>query len=455
MFRLTNLFPWIIKDDTKSQKPQKGRNDPLREFVYLDEVSLASLLASQKGELTDNTTSQYSDSLVAEVGGAITNKNPLTPTVEVRSRFQTTNSSSMQTMRKANAQSLFRELHELRYLRKISPVNSSLVANSIEDLSRGSFDGFVHKANDLNRGDLIELNMRLSASWIFQMSAMVAEFSEMFDESPSLFMSHVDFVDIYQAKNVNKVIGKLLAGLIPIDGVASEYVVVDCNDEKLIVHKDVIKNLNLDVRSLRIVGVTDHQAYWRDIRRVLFSDNEFTILCRLSKSGIQDDWNPIKVADIFRQFAPDLALDIEKASKVAMAQSSRTTEQRVEPIVGQMALALVRYKDRLLSGVNLEINDDELSKLDQEIASLPLDNISAEGQRLAFARAKKLIEASTGGEIDPAKDFAAREFVRKQVGLPLFPVIQAPSSQPQTVDCLTVDEQRSDMLDVEVVAIYW
>ena len=353
------------------------------------------------------------------------------PSAEVSSRFQTTNSNSLQTVSKATAQSRFRELHKFEYLRKIRPVKVVKSATSLDNLKDGDFKHTCYKASDLKRGDLVEFKVQLSASWIFQISTMVAEFSEMFDQSPTIFMESVNFRDLYQAKNANKIISKLLAGLIPVDGVVSDYVVIDDGEEKVIVHRDAISDLPIENSALRIVGVTEHLAYWKDIRRVLFADNEFTMLCRLSRSGVQNDWNPIKVADIFRDFAPDLARQIETSSRAAMTQSASTKRADiVEPIAAQLAL-------------------------DRSIAALLLENTSAEGQRAAFAKVKALIEASTQLEIDPSVDFDAREAVRRNLDLPLFPRSQTYNHETKISESSTFEEEPRNLLDVEVIAIYW
>ena len=312
MLSLSRSFPWITWHSGKSSPERQLDREPLREFVYLDEVSLASLLASQKGELTENITAQSEEALLAEASGKIGTNVPLLPSAEATSRFQTTNSSTLQTVRKANVQSLFRELYKLEHLRRIRPVTNASPVKSVSELLSMTSDGLIYKTSDLQRGDLVEFRVRLSASWIFQMSTMVAEFSEMFDESPALFVDHVRFADLYQAKNANKIINKLLAGLVPIDGLAPDYVVFENDGEDYIAHKDVVSELEISTTPLQIVGVTDHLAYWKDIRRILFAENEFTMLCRLSKSGVQDDWNPIKVADIFKEFSPHLARQIEE-----------------------------------------------------------------------------------------------------------------------------------------------
>ena len=456
MIRLKRQFPFVSRSVVKAESLPPKQPEPLREFIYLDEVSLASLLASQKGEITENTTSQTGDESSAEIGGKITSDVPLMPSAEINTRFQTTNSSSIQTVRKANAQSLFRELHSLEHLRKIKPVEVSESARSMEELRSAKFHEAVYLGADLKRGDLVEFKVKLSASFIFQISTMVSEFAEMFDESPTLFVSRVNFADLYQAKNANKVISKLLAGLIPVDGVVSDYVVVVDGSEKMIAHRRAVSELSVEHLPLRVVGVTEHLAYWKDIRRVLFSDNEFTMLCRLSKSEIQSDWNPIKVADIFKEFAPDLSHEIENATKAAMTQSALSSQQeQVEPRQSLLALALLRYKDELLSNVRHKLSKKDLAHLVREISAVPIANRSASEQRSAFAKVKQTIEAVANVSIDSTVDLAARETVREDLDLPLFP--SSDVTEEQSVPAITseIEETDSNLLDVEVVAIYW
>lgn len=456
MIRLKRRFPWVARRARNSTVGKDGQSEPLREFVYLDEVSLGSLLASQKGEITENITSQMSAELVSDVGSGVSTKNPVLPSAEINSRFQTTNSKALQTVRKATAQSLFRELHKLQHIRKIQPIQILEKADSLEDVFSSKFSTTVHSASELKRGDLVEFKVKLSASWIFQMSTMVAELSEMFDESPTLFIEHVRFADLYQAQNANKIINKLLAGLIPVDGVVSDYVVLPHNGDRFIVHRDVVRSLDREFVPLRIVGVTEHLAYWKDIRRILFADNEFTMLCRLSKTGLQSDWNPIKVADIFREFAPDIAKQIEIASRTAMTKSAKGhVEENVEPAAAQMTLALARYKDMLLEQIDYNVADEQLSELDRSITNLSIDSTTAGGQRAAFAAVKAMVENCTNQQVAPSIDLTARNTVRKNLDLPLFPQLSQREKQSAEFKPPEMEKEETNLLDVEVVAIYW
>ena len=81
---------------------------PLREFVYLDEVTLRSLLASQTGAVTDQVSSAITQAEQAELTGKISASAGVAKS-EVGSRYQTSNTQNIQTSRKAIVQSLFKE----------------------------------------------------------------------------------------------------------------------------------------------------------------------------------------------------------------------------------------------------------------------------------------------------------------------------------------------------------
>lgn len=456
MLNFSRNFPWIrFHKKSKYLKPPVT-SEPLREFIYLDEVSLASLLASQKGELTENITSQLEEGRLLESSAKTGVNGPLLPSAEASSRFQTTNSTALQTVRKANAQSLFRELHKLEHLRKIKPIKWVPKEAKFSEFIAFPDGKSVFKASDLKRGDLVEFQVKLSASWIFQMSTMVAEFSEMFEESPALFLDNVKFSDLYQAKNANKIINKLLAGLVPIDGLVTEYKVVNYDGLDYVVHNSAIEQFSLDSRPLQVVGVTEHLAYWKDIRRILFADSEFTVLCRLAKTGLQTEWNPIKVADIFSQFAPDLAGQIEASSRAAIAQSSQKREvPEMDAQSQKLMVAMLRYKDLIIEGLERDISDQESEQIDRSIAKVQFVSNSAEGQRAAFSQTRAIIEAAIGQAIETNADLKLRDRVRIAQDLPLLPTLSVSEGPVPDPESLGTDTSGNDLLDVEVVAIYW
>ena len=79
-----------------------------REFVYLDEVSVYSLLASHKSGVADTFTESDTASLTTDVGGSLGAAG-----TGVNVGFGSHQTQSSQVVRKATVQSHFRELYEI------------------------------------------------------------------------------------------------------------------------------------------------------------------------------------------------------------------------------------------------------------------------------------------------------------------------------------------------------
>jgi hypothetical protein len=168
----------------------EGKPD-LREFVYLDEVSLRSLLSSQKGGVTDSTSEQATDASEAALVGTLGVSSPLIAKAEIESRYQTSNSSTIQTSRKATVQSWFRELHEIKGLRLIELVKSSKAAKDLAELKGVGEPSLLAAAEELQRGTLVEYRVRLSADPVFHLGTMVSEFTGMAEDYPEMFTAGV------------------------------------------------------------------------------------------------------------------------------------------------------------------------------------------------------------------------------------------------------------------------
>jgi hypothetical protein len=181
------------------------------------------------------------------------------------------------------------------------------------------------------------------------------------------------------------------------------------------------------------------------------------MLCRLSKPGIQHEWNPIKLADIFSEVAPDLANQIEMSSRVAFVQSSEDRAvNTIKPNAQQLILALLRYKEVILRGFDQPSTEEQLLDMDRAISEMEFNPDTAEGQRAAFAQVRAIIERTAGKSIDATADLAAREQVRKRLGLPLFPDASNNKTQSVAVSApILIESKKPRLLDVEVVAIYW
>lgn len=427
---------------------------PLREFVYLDEVSLRSLLSSQTGEVTDSKSEQLSDSLQANLDSTLGVNAPMLAKGEVNSRFQTANSSTLQTSRKATVQSWFREFHDLKDLRLIEPIADARPVNDIDELLGLDNRSVKAAASDLTRGSLVEFRVKLNADPVFHLGTMVTEFSSMVDDAPELFLGNNVISSIFEAQRVNNILQRLLAGLIPIRAEILDYSSVTISGVEYIVHNDTIGSLNLVQQRLEVVGVTEHLAYWKDIRRVLFSGAEFTMLCRVARDGLQASWTPVKLGDLFRKVAPDMVETINAASRSSFTggNSGSTSINTNELLLNE---ALTIYKDRLLLASGKILSADEHSLIDDEIALLAPRAATVSGQRSAFQTVLDRLRVVADVQIDASVDAELRHEARTQSGLPLFPSISNNMTTMIGGTPPPPDAPEARLLDVEVIAIYW
>ena len=96
----------------------KPRRDPenstglLREFVYLDEVSVYSILASRKGGIAAEFTESQTASLNSDVGGSLSVGFDATK-AKLDSKLQASHVQGSQVLRKAIIQTSFKELYDI------------------------------------------------------------------------------------------------------------------------------------------------------------------------------------------------------------------------------------------------------------------------------------------------------------------------------------------------------
>ncbi|KGD87649.1 hypothetical protein [Rhizobium sp. YS-1r] len=428
------------------------RPEPLREFVYLDEVSLRSLLSSQAGGVTDTTSEQKVATDLGELQAKLAS-DAVIGKAEISSRFQTSNSSTLQTLRKATVQSWFREFYNKPGLRMIERIDDVAAFADLEDVQRCKKASAAIRSDRLQRGILAEFKVKLSADKVFHIDTLVSEFVGMAKDYPRIFEAGKTVVDMGEIEAIGKLLQRLLAGLIPIRGEAVDYCVIDIEGIDYVVHKKAVADLDVDTKPLVIVGVTEHLAYWKDIRRVLFSEAEFTILCRFSKNGLQESWLPVKLADLMKDFAPDIADQINSASLMSFDRTPTIRKESMNEV--RLGLALHQYASDLLATFDKSAEDVDFDTISGMIGSLKERAETVSGQRNAFAAIGAEISAMVGQKVDAETDAGLKESARRMSGLSLFPSqtkAAVPLDQVAAPKVLVPDER---LLDVEIVAMYW
>jgi len=427
-----------------------AETQPLREFVYLDVVSLNSLLVSQRDTIPQDVSEALTEAVEAELRSSAS-ANAGVAKGEFSTRYQTSNSNNVQTSRKAIIQTLFKEFRELPLDFKLATrMSHPTPVASPDSLAPAADQGTAWRASDLRRGDLVEVDVTLAVDPVFKLGSMMSEWSGMADDWPDMFSAHGALGFLRGVQPIMKVLDRFLAGLIPIKATATSHVVVEHGGQEYVVHSEAVESLGLASRPLKIVGVTEHLGYWKDIRRVLFSDGRFTMLCRVARDGLHTSWTPVKLADLFSDIAPGLVEQINSIEFAGDSKAGSTTSQQ-----SALASALMTYRELLIGGVNDSDQDGGAVRLAQ-IMLANGDDVSATAQRTAFDAVRShVLDTLKIDPPSPEDDLDARQRARESAGLPLFPALAVLTPSATGGPKASAGNDHDRLLDVEVVAIYW
>lgn len=448
---------WWAHRRWKNNAEQMKKKLPLREFVYLDAVSLHSLLVSQTDTIPEAITQTISRAdeaeLLGSAGASVGSDHVGKAESQVSARYQTSNSDSTQSSRKAVIQTLFKQLRE-------QPLEFKLVApdqvdsfRNIGDIKNAVTD-LAAEVSSFKRGDLVEVEIVLAVDPVFKIGAMMNEWSAMADDYPAMFSSQGTLGFLRESEPILKILDRFLTGLIPIRATAVDYVVATIDGLEYIVHKDAVAMLDLETQPLCVTGVTEHLGFWKDIRRVLFSDARFTMLCRVAKDGLHDKWTPVKLADLFSEVAPDF-VDQINAIRSPTAEDGAAATTQAQNLA--LAKAMTHYRltiapeDTTWSGEHLQ----EFAALIARVSTGATDAIA---QREAFNLVREQVVAQLNVEVPlPDDDLKARQDARSIAGLELLPknqplVTSASATSDVAIGDLAIPER---ILDTEVIAIYW
>lgn len=418
---------------------------PLREFVYLDDVSLRSLLASQKGELTDQVTDLLSQADEAELASKLGASTPVLK-AEVRSRYQTTTSQGTQTSRRAVVQSLFKELRELDWIDVVlRPQKDAGGSASVDDLiaSRSAVS-----ADELGRGVLVEVDVELVADPIFRFSTIASELTELAGDFPEMLDQPGAREGMATLVPGNRFLQRFLAGLVPLRARALSHVVVQIEGLEYIVPAADAGVMGLPSVPLTVVGVTEQDSYWRDVRRVLFSGSRFTMLCRVARPGLWNSWEPVKLAEVLKEVLPTFPDLIADVGRTGLSLDA-TRQMPHRPIDDALAVFIDAVEALGPPG----LTPGAVATARQLAADRgPLLPETLTGQNEAFRLLIEELRAQgctlTGDEwLDLVRD------AREKAGIVLFD--QPPGSVAALDEAGAGSRSAERLLDTEVIAIYW
>ena len=450
---------------SRRKRAARRKKVSLREFVYLDEVSVYSLIASRLGpvatEFTDTEAASLQDEMKSSVGGGVGFAKG-----EMSSRALEAHTRGSQVLRKSIVQTTFKELYELEQdafvIRPISAETQPPKVSRAVDLKavaeEATDSGWMIDPVLLERGQLYEAEVELEAEAIFRVSAVMSAILGMTQDSPEMF-GITNHREIVQAESVNRILEKLLVGLVPVRGRLIEYEFVTVLGKEWLVHRRVLSQLSVDdtlkTRSVYVVGVADQSLFWKDIRRVLFSGSQFRVLCRVAQDGIQESWTPVKLAHVLDAVAPDLGQKIEEAGRSALEVMSDAgrSDQGAKRHTDFMRSALLAYAELLAQHHGKTIRGEHEIGIVQVAERYCRSYGTLNERRSAFEAITAELQRCFGIERDPTLAAQYRAKALGGSGLHLdgktLPLAAFDESS------IMADGSDQRFLDSEFVAIYW
>ena len=335
---VSRLCGWLRR--AKRRRAPENPTGLLREFVYLDEVSVYSILASRKGGIAAEFTESQTASLSSEVGGLLSVGVDSTK-AKLDSKLQASQVQGSQVLRKAVIQTSFKELYDIEHASlalslpdpgRIPTVRT--VVDLQEILKRPDRSAWIIDPSTIRRGELLEVEVELHADPIFRMASIITTLQELVEDNEQLFGNDV-FVQLPQMRSMARVLESLLVGLVPIRGRLVDYRSARIDGRDVLIHHLLLEGMPSDNRPkalpVFVVGVAERDLFWKDIRRILFSQAQYTIFCRLARAGVADKWRPVKVADVLAGIVPQFDEMVrefsEKASQAMIAKADLITTQ--------------------------------------------------------------------------------------------------------------------------------
>lgn len=428
-----------------------------REFVYLDEVSVISLVAARDGSIAESIKHTLTSSSEAE------SKSTLGLDLKglklgSESRVRAAETSAKEVVRKAVIQSTFRDLRTggdgndihlvrdgKRTLRTIGTQSIGTIAELKRAKKKLVKGGQLLSVAEMSRGDVLELEIKIEADKTYRFVSAISSIVEIVKDREELF--EIDKSTYDQIVSITEVIDRLLVGLVPIRGRSTRFGVIEIDGVEHLVDQTLLRegsDLQQSLHPLEVVGVTDFTSYSKDLRRVLFNDATYTAYMRVETPSLCDTWNPIKLSGVLRTLSVDidtLIKDLPDRFELPPASQISSPRQEIDA-----TSILAAFGENLAAELGLLI---DRTRLEEAATNAAVTDIlaSVESRRHAF---DLVVDA-----IDPD---ANRETVRRLREDAMTMAYASASGQVpdrQLNPSMSSTEKVGRKIEVEFVAIYW
>ncbi|WP_431946704.1 DUF6414 family protein [Micromonospora marina] len=427
-----------------------------REFVYLDEVSVTSLIASRDGAIKESVKETFTRSTERE-SKTIAGSSGKSFKFSTEFRTKNAETAAHEVVRKAVIQSTFRDLRtggdeELllrtdrkRQRREVKSCSLATQADVLRHRKKLARHGQLVALKDLARGDVLELDVILSADRAYQLVAAASSIVEIVKGREAIF--GINKTEYDQVVHSLEVIDSLLVGLVPICGTSRDFAILNISGDEFIVDRRVLDpsgSVMNELRPLEIVGVTNFSSYSRDLRRVLFGQQSYTAYIRVEVAALRDSWQPVKLADVLE------TMSINVGEFLSLLPEEFTPADASEDdgvaLADDLTGALSDFGRRLALDSGGTLDEAVLQETVAQAVPMLADAANLESRRAAFDMVAHAVDPTIDRDVVRlARQLAQNEIAAKAV--------KGSSQAVIAPEVPSVAATRK--LEVEFVAIYW
>ena len=437
----------------------------LREFVYLDEVSVYSILASRKGAIPTEFTESQTASQHSDVGSSIgVGTGPINARLD--SKLHSNDLRGSQVLRKSIIQTSFKELYEIeRAALALTPLGCDNVptVHSVPDLERRldrePNDPWLVDPRTIRRGELMELEVELETDPIFRMTSIITTLRELMEDNEHLFGNELP-AKLPEMRSLARVLDGLLVGLVPIRGRLIDYSWVSIASREVLAHRLLLDQLPSDISLTAnpafVVGVSQHDLFWKDIRRVLFSQAQYTVFCRIAVSGLANRWHPVKIAGVLAGIIPQFDEVIKDFSDQAIEAMQGTGDSNDTPIDNDEQSwrgIMKEYAQQILTHLDRSLDSAAIDSMIDTISPRPDWLDSVDGRRPVFAKMTQCLDDALDTKICGELAYRVRNDVIQNASASNTKIHQ--DSHRGGYHNVSTPDNQERFLDAEIIAIYW
>jgi hypothetical protein len=350
------VIDWI-----KSRFSEESENDPepLREFIYLDETSVVSLLASLEGEITESLITR-SESVNRELGKSNKGLSYKGTGYNRINESETLERSGSETIQKSVIQSRFDELYESRQNQLLLPSEEGL------------------EIEEVTRSEIIELDGYVNVAESYRVFKILEYMTNTFEDIEELQES-IEDIPREELDAVSGFLSSLFGNQVPVKIDAANYRIVEG-------HIQHIHNLDSaeEGKPISIVAYLNRDSLWDDPLTVFSDNTEFTIYGRVISNEV--DWTPLRLTRVLEDHFPDQARQVNMALKTALLNLEK------EGGKSEVSIDVEKNLEELLSDLQSGLETRGYSLEDSDLTTFASDDVTADSEFEDYTEARDEVE---------------------------------------------------------------